>query len=1189
MFLSKLEIIGFKSFARKTVFQFPKGITAIVGPNGCGKTNVVDAIRWVLGEQRAGALRSERMENVIFNGSSAAAPLGMAEVTITLENTRNLLPVEYSEVSVTRRLFRSGESQYLLNGTPCRLKDIQNLFMDTGLTPDAYSVIELPMIETILNGKADERRRILEEAAGVGKYKARRKATFRKLEATEADLFRLNDIIAEVEKNVRSLQSQVRQAERHRELSNKLREKDLLLAGIRLQRIFDQLQPLNEQLQKLQRQRERLQGQLELEEAEEESLRAQLLEAENELAELQRLANQRATEAQKLEERLLVLRERKRSAAASAERIQRELAELEIRGKRLEEEREATRQRIRALQKRVAEVEENLRQAEEERALAFRRREQARKGYQDAEAAHRKLDTAWNRLSLEIEKVQARVASLSEERQRLEAERQSLEDRSKSKSQELENLASTLATRREELVSARARLEKAAQARTALQEKLEQLRTARAKAEAELASLNERAQALRHLLQTLEDRPEAVRVLLTDEELKDKIRGTVADFLSAPEDLAGAVEAALGEAAHYLVCQDAENALEGIALLKKRKGGSISFVPLDLLRKADESPALPKDPGFVARASDVVSHESWFAPVVRALLGHVLIVQDWPAAQRILKEFKSSSPFTLVTRDGLVVHSQGILTGGSSGSSGQHLLNRRQTLEKLEQQSAVLKEQIDRLNAELAAAEKSLSGARHEYAEAEKAVSELDRTVHRLQIDLEQAKANLSELTRRREELATKLQQLSEQAAALAAEQQKLEQQRQALKADLEAAEKRLAAARETAEQAEEAAQISDGSYQQIRYEAVRVRTELESQEKHLERLKRESVEVAEAQKKRSLELAETHKQREQTEAAIRTLESDLDAALERKEAAEEKVEAAQRQYSERKNAVSAQQARIRNVREELEQVNERIHQLELEINELRLSADNLRQRTEETWHVKLEPVSDPEIDLDELEAEVERLRARLERMGPVNMLAIEEHAKEKERLEFLRSQREDLLEAKENLLETIGQINTTARERFLQTFEEVRKNFTLVFQSFFGGGQADLRLSNPDDPLESDVEILARPRGKKVASLSLLSGGEKALVALSLLFSIYLVKPSPFCILDEVDAPMDDTNVERFINALRKFSDNTQFIIVTHNKLTMRAADALYGVTMQRDGVSKVVSVKFEEAEVPAPTEAAA
>ncbi|NOZ56228.1 MAG: chromosome segregation protein SMC [Calditrichaeota bacterium] len=1186
MFLSKLEILGFKSFARKTVFHFPKGITAIVGPNGCGKTNVVDAIRWVLGEQRAGALRSERMENVIFNGSSAAAPLGMAEVTITLENTRNLLPVEYSEVSVTRRLFRSGESQYLLNGTPCRLKDIQNLFMDTGLTPDAYSVIELPMIETILNGKADERRRILEEAAGVGKYKARRKATFRKLEATEADLFRLDDIIAEVEKNVRSLQSQVRQAERHRELGAKLREKDLLLAGLRLQRILDQLSPLTEQLQQLQRQRERLQGQLELEEAEEESLRAELLEAENNLAELQRLANQRANEAQKLEERLLVLRERRRSAIASAERIQRELNELEVRAKRLEEEREATRQRIRALQKRVSEVEENLRQADEERALAFRRREQARKGYQDAEAAYRKLESSWNRLSLEIEKLQARYTSLTEERKRLENELRSLEERSKKKVQELESLATTLESKREELVSARARLEKATQARAALQEELERLRAERARAEAELSNVTERAQALRHLLQTHEDRPEAVRLLLTDESLKGKIRGTVADFLSAPEDLAGAVEAALGEAAHYLVCDDAGSALEGVSILKKRKGGTISFVALDLLRKLSENRPKVESPGVVAWASDVVSHEAWFAPVAQALLGHVLIVEDWQAAQRVLQKIQDVTPLVVVTRDGLVVHNAGILTGGSSGSSGHHLLNRRQTLEELERKANSLKKQIEQLNADLAGTEAAMAQAVQQLTEAEKTVSELDRAVHRAQIDHEQAKANLAELAERRSTLAAKLEDVGAQVQTLASQIQELEKERQGLKAKLEAAEKALAAARETAEKAEEAAQISDGSYQQIRYETVRVRTELESLEKQLERLKQESLEVAESRKKRTLELAEMRKQREQTEAAIRALEADLDSALERKESAEEKVEAAQRTYSERKNAVAAQQARIRSVREELEQISERIHQLELEINELRLSSDNLKQRTEEAWHVKLEPVSNPDVDLEELEAEVERLRTRLERMGPVNMLAIEEHAKEKERLDFLRSQREDLLEAKENLLETIGQINSTARERFLQTFEEVRKNFTMVFQSFFGGGEADLKLSNPNDPLESDIEIVARPRGKKVASLTLLSGGEKALVALSLLFAIYLVKPSPFCILDEVDAPMDDANVDRFINALRKFSENTQFILVTHNKLTMRAADALYGVTMQRDGVSKVVSVKFEDVEV---TEAAA
>jgi len=1178
LFLSSLEILGFKSFARKTVFRFPAGITAIVGPNGCGKTNVVDAIRWVLGEQRAGVLRSERMENVIFNGSASAPPVGMAEVSITLQNTRNLLPIEFSEVKVTRRLFRSGESQYLLNDAPCRLKDIQNLFLDTGLAPDAYSVIELSMVEDIINGKADERRRILEEAAGVGKYKIRRRAALRKLEATEADLLRLNDLISEVERNVRSLQVQVRRAQRAQELRDELREKDLLLCGLRLHRLLSELAPLTEKLRKRVAERDRLQTRIELEESEIEQLRAELIDAETRLAEAQQVANQRSAHARALERRLLVLRERIRSTEESLARLARELTELEIRDKRIDQEKESTRQQIAQVHKRGAEIEHKLQRAEEERKRALRARDASRARLAQAEEGAREGEKHLAELEIEKQKLVAQLESLRRELERAQAE---LGQRT----QEVAERRSRAETLHSQLQVAENRLRVLQKLRTELGQKDETTQTqltAARKEEVRLAAELERARqhlaSLERLLSTQEDRPEALRHLLNAPVFKGATVGLLADLVSVPEDLAEAIAAALGPVTHSLVVHSAEEAFEGIGLLRRDRKGTATFVPL----KGRQDGSLQGRPnltdhGVIGWADQWVKCETSIRPVVQAVLGRVLIVEDEEVARDLLHDGRLKG-FTLVTRNGTVVRADGIVQGGHLGSSRQDIFDRRGKVETLRREVQRLEESYRHAQNRRSELEKEQEQLRPALAETERELGEVDREVGRLRLELEENERREREAAQIVQDREGRILELSQRVLHLEEELTEVKARQEELLSSLEERRQELERIRSAHEEKEKELQVSEGSYQQIRLERVRVATELENLRSQLERLERERNEVQELVKRRTQEQEELRKRLESTQAGIETAEQDLSKALERKEAAEAKVENAQRIYTERRNKIAQRQEKLRHLRNDLDQFAEEIHQLELKSSELRMRAENLKSRVSETWNTQLEPVDRDDLDLDALERDVQTLRSRLERMGPVNELAVEEFKQEKERLDFLTAQRDDLLQAKTNLLETIQQINRTARERFLETFETVRKNFTAVFQSFFEGGEADLRLTDPRDPLESEIEILARPRGKKVETLSLLSGGEKALTAISFLFAIYLVKPSPFCILDEVDAPLDDNNVENFVNALRKFSENTQFIIVTHNKLTMKAADALYGVTMQRDGVSKVVSVRFEE-----------
>lgn len=1176
MFLSSLEILGFKSFARKTTFRFPPGITAIVGPNGCGKTNVVDAIRWVLGEQRAGILRSERMENVIFNGSASAPPLGMAEVSITLQNTRNILPIEFSEVKVTRRLFRSGESQYLLNDAPCRLRDIQNLFLDTGLAPDAYSVIELAMIEEILNGRADERRRLLEEAAGVGKYKVRRKAAFHKLEATEADLLRLNDLIAEVERNVRGLQVQVRRAERAREIRDELRSKEMLLSGIRLHRLLRELGPLTDRLEQVRQEREKLHTRIQLEEAELEQLNLELAEAENRLAEAQHKANERAAHARSLEKHLLVLRERARSTEDSLTRLNRELTELEIRAQRISQEKQAAQQRLSQAEKRAAEIEQKLERAEKERRRALEVRDAAKAALAQAQAQVQEAEKQWTRLEIERGKLTAQLEALQRERDqrqqslaRLERELEEASGRLAPLSQQLQETENTHRHLQREVQQLRGRVEGA-------QSALARLRDTELNLATELERKKEQLASLERLLATQEDRPDALRYLLASELLQGRVVGPLTDQLGVPEDLARAIAAALGPALHGLVVRDLESALEAARELAEAKVGTAALVALGKTPARDPLPSLQGE-GVLGWANELVRCPDELRGAVDALLGNVLVVEDEEVASRLLASFPRAG-FGIVTRGGTMVRDQVLVQGGQLVSDPAALFDRQARYKELQREVQALLAEYEAVKGERQRRETETERFRSAHAEAEKQLADTDRLLHRLRLQAEEEgrrvqelDLNLRESSRILEELHRQIAQVESRLAEVGSERASLEAllqdrraQYQQLQAQLNAREKEL--------------EICEGSYQQVRLEKIRATTELEGLKTQLERLDRERAEVQEISRRRQAEAAELQKRKEDTQSAIQAAEQDLSAVLEKKEAADRKVEVAQRAHTERRNRIAQRQDLLRHLKEDQDRLAEEAHQLELRIAELRMRVENLRSRTSETWHVELEPVDRDDVSEEDLEREVAELREKLERIGPVNALALEEYTQEKNRLDFLTRQRDDLLQAKANLVETIRQINHTARERFLETFETVRKNFSMVFQNFFGGGEADLRLTDPGDPLESEIEILARPRGKKIETLSLLSGGEKALTALSFLLAIYLVKPSPFCILDEVDAPLDDQNVENFVNALRKFAQTTQFIVVTHNKLTMKAADALYGVTMQRDGISKVVSVRFEE-----------
>ena len=1195
MYLSDLEIFGFKSFAKKTQFVFHNGITGVVGPNGCGKSNIVDAIRWALGEQKAGALRSELMENVIFNGSKSQKPLGMAEVSLTVQNTRNILPIQYSEVVITRRLFRSGESQYLLNNTVCRLKDIMDLLMDTGVGANAYSVIELAMVEQILNGKPEERRHIFEEAAGVGKYKARRKAAFRKLEATEQDLLRLNDILTEVEKTVDSLKRQVQKAERYQVYANELRETEVSLAAFQFHKIKNELEPLTTGAKDSRDRREQLSAQLAAEEAQIEEMRLTLLEVEKQLVARQRDLNANTERIKKKEEQILISQERIRAVKENRGRFAKEIGELTGRRAMLEEMRVSLSNKLDELTLALDTVagEFNSKQS----ALAANQEQYQTKRQEVREAeAQRQGETET-------------LANLQKENERLRAQSEFNENRR----QILQQESATLQQRQNELINRRdetqrqlagtlARLDHLNLEIEATQRTLVEKEAAIARLKEQILSLNnfiqrhqDRASLLRKFLETYEDHPEGVKHLLLERGLPEGCAGTLAERIRVPENYRRAVEAALGEAVVSLLVDSPERAFEGMDILRQREKGMVTFMPLHGIHSPNgkngewERGGVGDDGRILARATNVVDCDESVRVIVENLLDECYIVSSLTEARALLEQSNSSRQ-SFVTLAGEVLTTWGPLKGGDTSRSSESVIDRKTQIEQLDAEAARLQEEMAQqsdIKEETEAELQRLLAQNETWLDQRK---QTESEKQKLELEFGQAafESNLAEQgIRQRGDESAKMeesqQQLRAQFAELEPRLQDLETRRQTAEVtnaqmlvELEGLEQQFRFAQETAN----AANVI----------VVEKRAELRNSQSEIERIAGNQRDISDSIQRRTEQIAEAeHHEKELTEQIDGTREQLHDDFAERKEL-EEVVAEIERAFREQKQVADSKERALRAVRNERDEVSEKLHQAELHISELTMQRDNLSKHIHETYELELAQQKAPEGEFEATATEerVNWLRNRLKSMGPVNMLALSEYGKEKERFDFLTTQKNDLLAAEANLKDTIKVINDTAYERFGKVFSQVRENFIQVFKSFFENGEADLRLDE-GDPLEADIVIEANPKGKKLGSLALLSGGEKTLTAISLLFSIYLVKPSPFCILDEVDAPLDDMNIGRFVGALKKFSDNTQFIVVTHNKLTMKAADYLYGITMEEQGVSKVVSVKFEDAEVNQPREALA
>ncbi|HVP38314.1 MAG TPA: chromosome segregation protein SMC [Candidatus Saccharimonadales bacterium] len=1179
MFLEKLEVFGFKSFGEKLEVRFAAGITGVIGPNGCGKTNICDALRWVLGEQNMRHLRGDVAEDVIFGGSASRKPLGMAEAVLTISNSDRVLPTEYDQVQVGRRIYRSGESHYLLNKQSVRLKDVRNLFFDTGMGSNAYSVIEREMVDNILAEGSHQRRFLFEEAAGITKYKARKHETLNKLYATDADLVRVNDLVAEIERQVGSLRYQAGKARRWQRLRQEIQALDLRLSAhaqaARVARVAELEAGLVES-------RTRLEGDvaaLASAEAELETARLAVLDSEKALGAAQAEHTRLNAGLAELGSRLSVGQERARGLLAQLQQGEADQVRLAGELARMEEERERLRAEETQLSAALAEREAHLEREEGALAAAEDALREKRTGL--SEQRQRSLDLVQQTMHrrAELEQLQAYLGRCEEQLRQAAEQERALAERLAGIAAREEAARAALEARQAELGESRRRESELEAEARALGERVAERQARERDLRERAAAAESRRSTLQELKDSFEGFEAGVRALFQDHRAGG-LRGVVVDMLDVPREWVDALEVFLGPVLQAVVVDSDEAAYRGRDRLLDGERGRATFVPLT--RLARHAPAaLPPDiadaAGVLGYAPGVVRAKAGFEALAELLLGSVVLVEDAATARR-LSARHAAGPWGFLTRSGEFWGPHRLHLG--AGPSGTRILHREHEIRDLTAEAAALASELAGVRREreaeeagLAACQAGLAGARQARAAAEEGSLEAERQVNRV-------------LTERR--LAESERDGSSAQAA------KLRQEREAIAAELSQAESELAERARLSEQAAEGQSALERELATLEERREACRTEAGALKLEWTRVhtRRGELEARRAELERNLEASRTALQGRGEEAAARLQErtallEELRGLAERHAAGGREMEtrtAGLRElegaHLEARSEEALAAAQAKELRQAAEAGREGVHAAELELHDLRAALEQELARLKVEYELEdLGALSQqaPPGEGDTAE-KLHAMKARLRGLGPVNPLAMDEYVKHKERYDFLTTQRDDLVEARKQLLEVIDKINATASGLFAQTFERAREKFREVFQTMFEGGEADLVLTG-DDPLEADIDIVARPRGKRLQAISLLSSGERALTAISLLFGLYLVKPSPFCILDEVDAPLDDANIDRFVALLRHFSRNTQFVVITHNKRTMEVCDVLYGVTMQEPGCSRMISVSFEKA----------
>jgi chromosome segregation protein len=1178
--LAKLELIGFKSFMGKSVLTFEDGISAILGPNGCGKSNVVDAVRWVLGEQSAKLLRGVKMENVIFDGTKKRPAMGFAEVSLTFTGASERLPVDWDEISIKRRVNRGGGSEYFLNNQPYRLHEIRDLLAGTGLGNHAYSIIEQDMVKDVISTTGDKRRLLFEEASGIMKYKLRRKESLSKLKSTEGDLTRLNDIIEELGKTVRSLKYQVGRAKSYQRLEEELRQAEIFQGTTQLHDLH--LRDLD-----LQKQLTGLVDQATFDETRVAELEGEISRRQAEMAgseadyQGEREILDRETETyRKREETLAVLDERIRSGRSSIATMEQEA--------RLADQ---------ALQDLAGEVDELA----VERVDLEGRREELAGELKLADQDHRDIDSRYRerRSVLKSEKqlqldFARNLADAGDELSRLRERLSQGIKRSAALVIEKQDLSTrqveivgTLTVIRQDETDAGGSLARCEQQRLValsrgeeLRRELKVLEDQFQESRIKVEQISTRIGILKKLQEQKAGYPDGTVRLLKEKAGQGSLRGALAELIRVPPKHRLAVETALAQMINAVVVddhrqgvawlQEMQNSAEGrgmILALSGRSGGEVPSTDLTGLR----------------HLTDLIEADDDLKLVLKKMLAHHYLAPDVESAVAAIDQHPDL-PLQVVTPDGFLF--TGSLMAGGQVSSGEgEPLGRNEEIQDLAKQ-------LTDLDPELRTIQQKMDSVQTDLTELGEQVQEFEEEIREDRLNL----TNLGTECARQE---TRLTRIEEELQGIIDETGSLDRQMESLRGDITSAELNLGQFDQG--QPDEDVDLGALEDEVTSLEREREQTHALLSEKKMEstsaRGRMENIALREENLQNSTAGQYSRREKNRQSAAL-GLEELADNQTRSSELREE-LTAMQGDLQTRRDAVAAQQTDIvserealgelqshgRALREEQREQEQSHHQIEMERNTISVKMEELTRHFTETWELELDPTRDPveqegwrPAEGKTVDEALENIRIKIKRIGVVNLLALEEYEEKNKRFEFLSTQKDDLVKARDGLLETIDQINRKARQMFTESFKVIRENFIGIFATLFEGGEADLSYTTDDDPLQADIVIKARPRDKKISTIQQLSSGEKTLTALSLLFAVYLSKPSPFCIFDEVDAPLDDANIARFLRLVREFSSRTQFILITHNKKTMEVAKHLYGVTMEENGISKVVSVAFED-----------
>ncbi|WP_066507223.1 chromosome segregation protein SMC [Abyssisolibacter fermentans] len=1182
MYLKRIELNGFKSFADKTTIEFKKGVTGVVGPNGSGKSNISDSIRWVLGEQSAKTLRGGKMEDVIFSGTATRKPLGFAEITLVLDNKEKTLPLDYSEVNITRRVFRSGDSEYYINKTSCRLKDIKELFMDTGVGIDGYSIIGQGRIDEILSTKSEDRRNLFEEAAGIVKYKTRKKEAERKLEKTKDNLLRIDDIVYELEKQIGPLESQSKKAKKYNELSENLKSLEVNLFIHEIESIEEKKDVLNKQIESLQKQKNIYTIESEKSESKCNEYKAEIDKIDKKIEDNLNFKYDMQSKVEKKEGDILLLNERNIFLKSENERLKKEIDLTKSSIQRDVSEKETLLADIELLEKDIAEMEVNLHSSTEnlvtvqklidENDLCIEEKKtqlihnlnlvaEKKSKINMMETFNKNIDKRIEQLTLEIE---AYEKEIDEKNKNI-----SLNIRNKEEAENNLNITHN-------------NIDNYIDKKTSLISEYDTIKQKMDNIKSELQGSISRYKLLKDMKNEYDGFYKSVKNILlackNNYTFSKGVKGVVAELLKVDKKYERAIEIALGSGIQNVVTENDSYAKSAIEYLKKNKLGRVTFLPLNLI-KGNRIYGTYNTNGVLGLACDLITYDNKYKNIFEYLLGRTIIVDNLDNGIKLLKNIKQYAK--IVTLDGDVLNPAGSITGGSYNKKNTSLLSRKRIIDELGNKIQNGKEEYKKLE------KKSI--------DIQNTINEIKTNISNNKLELDGIKVQIinieNELKKDKENLSNiqlSINKLNEQNKTLLEENIGSRYDLEKLKVEINEINCENEKIKSSIETLEKDNEIKREDYQQKNQNVIDTRLKLASSIQNKKHIKENTNKLDEMSNKNQQDLEIKHKLLEENNQKIQDNVLLQDKYKEEKDnmnsTLEEFTKSLNEYKEEKENCIEIfekEKNKLKGITSKLSEYNEELSKIDLKSEKYNIQLENYNNKLWEQYEMSYQMALNYKEEIENINIiknEVGRLKKSIKALGNINIDSIQQFVQVKERYEFITKQRNDLIHAKSSLNKVITDMEINMKDKFKANFLLIKKHFNEVFIKLFGGGKADIYLQNEEEVLTTGIEIIAQPPGKKLQNIMLLSGGEKALTAIALLFAILKLKPTPFCILDEIEAALDDANVYRFADYLKDYSSNTQFIVITHRKGTMEAVDTLYGVTMEEKGVSKVISLKLTD-----------